>query len=117
MQETLYHPEVYLPRWFTMPTGRVTLDYTRHALRAAKSDRYGEVPIFETVNLDNLSLVEMGAVGKTVTKIVVRGGYDTLRDHVLVLIPGEVYTVKTVWYNLRTDNHRTLRRDRYATHG
>ena len=114
--ETLYHPDVFIPGWFTKPTGRAVLRYTKHARQAARTDRYGEVPLFESVNLDNLDLVEIGAENGQVTKLVLRGGYDTTRDHVLVLVPEDgVYIVKTVWYNLRTDKHRTLRRDRYAT--
>ena len=113
-QETLYHPEVFLPDWFEMPSGVVVLEYSRHALKAAKDDRYGHISLPTRLDLSDFALVELGASGKRTSKIVVRGRYDETRDIVLVLCPGPIYFVKTVWFNLSTDNHKTLRKGRYA---
>lgn len=113
--EILYHPEVFMPEWFEMPTERVQLLYTKHALYACSNDRYGAIPVFKTIPLDKFELVELGVVNEKVSKIVVRGHFDSTRDIVFALIPGVAYKVKTCWYNLRTDKHKTLNTERYAT--
>lgn len=115
MSEVLYHPEVYIPESFVMPTGRVALKWSNHAKRAAQEDRYGNVPLFETISLRRFYLVELGMQDNKVSKIVVRGEFDAVRDVVFVLVPEpKHYFVKTVWFNLRTDQHKTLDRKRYA---
>ena len=115
MVEILYHPEVFIPDSFVMPTERVTLKWSHHARFAARDDRYGRIPTFETLPLCRFSLVELGMSDGKVSKIVVRGRYDGVRDVVFVLVPGpKHYFVKTVWFNLRTDQHKTLNRSRYA---
>lgn len=112
--ETLYHPEVFIPESFTMPTERVRLSYSQHAQRASLNDRYGVIPAFETIPLSQFRLVELGMTNGKVSKIVVRGTFDAKRDVIFVLIPGPTYFVKTVWFNLRSDKHTTLNRSRYA---
>lgn len=112
--ETLYHADIFIPGWFTMPTERVKLTYSRHALYATNNDRYGAIPVFESIPLSAFTLIELGVNAGKVSKIVVRGRYDENRDVVFVLIPGDTYFVKTVWINLRSDSHKTLNRNRYA---
>ena len=125
--ETLYHADLFIPDWFTMPTERAMLSYTRHALYATNNDRYGAIPVFESIPLCQFTLIELGVKNgkpnqfgitakREVSKIVVRGKFDEDRDVVFVLIPeGEGrYTVKTVWMNMRTDTHNTLNKNRYA---
>jgi len=124
--ETLYHPDIFIPDWFTMPTERAWLTYSQHALYATNNDRYGAIPVFESIPLSQFTLVELGVrygkrnqfgvtAKRTVSKLVVRGKYDENRDVVFVLIPKEnEYFVKTVWFNLRSDTHKTLRTERYA---
>lgn len=110
----LYHSEIGLPAGFRAPTGRVSLEWTRHADRARKDDRYGEIPRFKTATLDRLTVVEVGVEGGKVVKILFRGRLDNERDVCMVLIPGRVWRVKTVWVNLATDTHRTLDRSKYV---
>ena len=124
--EILYHREIFIPDWFEMPTERVKLKYSSHALYACNNDRYGAIPVFKTLPLCRFRLVELGVkkpkvnqlglpAKRVVSKIVVRGKFDETRDIVFVLIPRQGrYFVKTCWVNLRSDLHRTLRRDRYA---
>lgn len=113
--ETLYHPEIFMPEWFTAPTERVTLKWSKHALRAGMNDRYGVIPVFKSIPLSKFKVVEIAAADGVCTKIVVRGRYDDERDVVFVLIPGtHHHFVKTVWFNKRTDKHKTLKRERYA---
>ena len=128
MSEILYHPEVFTPDWFEMPVERAVLKYSKHALYACNNDRYGAIPVFETIPLSRFTLVELGvrkaklnqlgipAHPHKVSKIVVRGTFDATRDSTFVLVPrGGSYFVKTCWFNLRSDKHTTLRRERYAT--
>ena len=118
MTAALYSPEVFMPDWFEKPTARVKLKYSNHARRESRSDRYGTVRIFESIPLSKFNVVEMEANTETreVTKLVVRGRLTETLDMVFVLIPGKDYHfVKTVWLNERTDTHKTLRREGYAT--
>lgn len=129
MDETLYHPEIFMPNWFEAPTERATLEYSRHALYALSNDRYGGIPQFETIPLCRFSVVELGvkhakrnqlgvpAAPPQVSKIVVRGRYSSELDIVFVLCPrgNGKYFVKTCWFNRNDDKHKTLRRERYAT--
>lgn len=114
--ETLYCSDVFVPDWFVAPTERVALRWGKHALLAGMNDRYGVIPVFQSLPLSNFKVVEFAAVGREVTKIVVRGHYNDDLDVVFVLIPGRegAHFVKTVWFNKRNDTHKTLRRDRYA---
>jgi len=115
MSEILYHSDIVLPAGFVKPTGRVRLRWTSHALRAAKSDRYGDVPVQDTMTLEWYDVVEVGTRDGKVSKIVFRGGLNKTQDIVIVLIPGdEVWTAKTVWINEKNDAHHTLDRSRYA---
>ena len=113
----LYHSQIRLPKGFVAPTGRVLLAYTVHALEASKNDRYGEIPVLKSVTLDRLQIVEVGVENDDrIVKIVYRGRLDAERDLILVLIPcaGRAWRVKTVWCNLRTDQHMTLDKSRYV---
>jgi hypothetical protein len=114
--ETLYHSEIRLPRGFVAPTGRVELSWTRHADSERTKDRYAEIPKFKGLSLKRFSVVEVGMVGGTVSKIVFRGRLDDINDVVIVLIPNgnRPWTVKTAWINRKTDAHKTLDRSRYV---
>lgn len=111
----LYHVEIGLPRGFVKPSGRVPLRWTAHADHARTSDRYGEIRKFQTATLDRLRVIEVGMENGNVAKILFRGRYDDNRDVCMVLIPGRVWTVKTVWINERNDIHKTLDRTKYVT--
>jgi hypothetical protein len=110
----LYHAEIGLPKGFALPAERVALSWTRHAEKARKDDRYGEIPAFTSLPLSSFSVVEVGMENGRVAKIVVRGRYTKEKDVIFVLIPGKVYTVKTVWINLHSDQHKTLDRSKYV---
>lgn len=116
--ETLYHPKVFMPAWFKAPQERVALKWSNHAVRAGMNDRYGVIPVFKTLPLSQFEVVEIAAANNECTKLVVRGRFDNERDVVFVLIPpfepGRPYFVKTVWFNLNSDQHKTLDRSKYA---
>lgn len=109
----LYHAEIGLPRGFVKPSGRVPLRWTRHADESRRNDRYGDIKRFETATLDRLSVIEVGMESGNVAKILFRGRYTDNLDVCMVLIPGRVWTVKTVWINERNDLHKTLNRSKY----
>lgn len=116
MRDGLYHAEVGLPERYRHPACRVVLQYSLHALREARRDRYGMLDLPDYVNLANYETVEVEITRERVSKIVVRGPMDDERDLVLVIIPkaGKPWFVKTVWVNLKSDSHKTLDRSRYV---
>jgi len=109
----LYHADIRLPEGFVSPTARVRLRWTEHANRARRDDRYGEIPSFTSLPLANFKVIEIGVENRRVVKMLVRGHYTKNLDICFVLIPGAVWTVKTVWMNERNDTHRTLDRSKY----
>lgn len=109
----LYHADIRLPDGFSKPTGIVRLKWTYHADNARTDDRYATIPKFSVATLDNLDVIEVGVEDGRVVKILFRGQMDANHDVCMVLIPGKVWTVKTVWINERTDSHKTLDRSRY----
>lgn len=93
----------------------VELSYSKHALRAANDDRYGQIPLTPVLNLAHCQTIEVGTEGRRVRKVVVRTELDDDNDVVFVLIPGPAkWFVKTVWINRKTDSHKTLDRSRYV---
>lgn len=117
MAETLYHSEIALPAGFTAPTHRVEIDYGSHAKQEAMQDRYGSIRLPKSLTLSRMKVIEVGLDhdAKAVTKILFRGDLDETRDLCIVLIPRPgKWKCKTVWVNLKSDQHKTLDRSRYA---
>jgi hypothetical protein len=110
----LYHADIRLPHGFRLPNRVVSLKWTNHATSARKDDRYGFIPAPTALNLGECRVIEVGVQGRRVAKVVVRVELDDDNDLVFVLIPGNVWTVKTVWINERNDSHKTLDRSRYV---
>lgn len=119
MRDGLYHAEVGLPERYRHPACRVVIQYSQHALREARRDRYGMMELPDFVDLSTYRTVEVEVTSGRVSKLVVRGALDEYRDIVFVLIPkaGKPWFVKTVWVNLNSDTHRTLDRSRYIPVG
>lgn len=128
-KEILYHSEVFLPEWFKMPSKVVGLEYSSHAQNAMLNDRYGQIVQWRTLDLNKFDLIEIGVVKQKVikgvelfvtekvSKLVVRGKYDSTHDITFALVPSQtfVWRVKTCWLNMNTDTHNTLDINRYAT--
>lgn len=87
---------------------------TSHALKAAASDRYGKLDIPAAVTFRGSDVVEAEVNSGKVTKLVVRVSYDATRDAIYVFGLENGVFLKTVWFNLKTDRHATLRRELYA---
>jgi hypothetical protein len=118
--ERLFHAQKWLPPETDKYYGKVyPLRYSQHAMQAAKNDRYGEIDLMKiprSVKIERGQVIEVETDDLTgqIRKFVVRRPYDEKRDIIIVfLVPDG--TVKTVWFNLKSDTHRTLNRGRYAS--
>lgn len=115
----LLHKDVYMPGNLIGLCGEVRLVWSSHAEHAAKSDRYGTVPVVNRIDFSNAELIEAELAIKpntkpVINKLVYRLDYDYNLDIVFVVIPGANYfTVKTVWLNEKSDKHYTLDRSKY----
>lgn len=93
--------------------GRVSLQYSRHALdRAREKDFY--LPRAAGVVIGAGAVVEIERENNKTVKLVTRIGYNTDWDLVMVLVPREpgLFWVKSVWLNQVTDNHASLNQER-----
>lgn len=108
----LYHADVFMPE-LNLPKGTFPLTYSNHALRAAKDDRYGMIPLLTGINTEKAKVVEVETEGNKPVKILYRvfgnGDCDTL---LAVRLPD--WLVKTVWRNKKNDNHASLNTSRYC---
>jgi hypothetical protein len=111
----LWHADIRLPDGCKLPSHRVNLRWSRHAQRARSSDRYGVIPYIASIPLSQFQVIEVETDNELIVKWVIRGHFDSDHDVVFVLVPfsHDEWFVKTVWFNLRTDVHATLDRDRY----
>jgi hypothetical protein len=112
----LFHKDVFMPKRVrgSVPNSIIRVKYSRHAENAAKNDRYGVIPLTPTLNIGTMEIVEVehydrGGLVKFVAREV---GQE--KNRVLVVMRAETgWLVKTVWYNLASDNHSTLNRSLY----
>lgn len=114
--ETLYHREIGFPDDLDMPRGFtpvMDLRYGPHANEQALEDKYGKIRLPHRVDIRKGDIFEIGTRGNTVTKLAVRFSYDDTRDIILIINPDNG-SVRTVWFNLKSDKHRTLDRSKYA---
>lgn len=120
----LYHREVFWPALVEQRVREVAEEadfhlcrYGFHAKRAAQDDRYGEIrlPLHLQINEQEVFEAEIDQ-DNSLRKFLVRTTLDQNRDMVLVFIPGGdgALFCKTVWINLKSDKHRTLKRQRYV---
>ncbi len=113
----LYHREVYWPSQLEKlaPKGLIPLVYTRHAEYSAKTDRYGKITLPEFLNSEKCMFFE-AEIDRENKKFVCRTYYDNTYDLILVLFKKpHGWVVGTVWLNLKSDAHKTLRKNAYAT--
>jgi hypothetical protein len=110
----LYHKDVGFPKGLNGNVGVVSLRYSHHALEAAANDRYGRIVLPETLDTNKATLIEVEVWAGRVTKAVYRTTADYQKDLILVIIPeNNGGFVKTVWCNLKTDKHKSLRKHLY----
>lgn len=114
MSSNLYHKDVFMPVGvLALENYRLTLRPTEHAKREAVQDRYGKVTIPEEITFSGRDVIEAEFVAGKLAKVVVRLAHDSRRDAVFVaLVDG---TLKTVWTNLKSDKHKTLKKELYKS--
>ena len=115
----LFHKEIGLPKTISAFIGKpFKLEYTYHAKMACLNDRYGVIdkpPFHILIKKENIIEVETLS-NFQIEKIVVRQDYDKDYDLVLALVFEDgMARVKTVWKNVKSDGHATLRRELYKT--
>lgn len=122
----LYHRDVFMPRRIRESFLQLTrnghgiqvLIASCHAENAAKNDRYGVIDLPSQMTFDTMEIIEIEHDGKKCVKAVIREvGQE--KNIVFVVMPiclGQ-WLIKTVWYNLASDKHHTLKRHLYTTQG
>lgn len=117
---TLYHKDIGFPASMALPAPGALLRYSKHALKAAKDDQLDidDLPprlpsVFELIDATVFGgRVARWAVRFPIVKlangVVAKTGWDA------VLVVSYDYTVLTIYINKATDQHATLRRERYA---
>lgn len=113
--ERLYHKDIGFPDDVNLPRGFspvVHLRYGGHAREESLVDKYGKLELPRAIDVRKVELFEIGVTGNVVTKMAVRLSYDEKKDLVIVFKPSDGF-VKTVWANLKTDQHKTLNRAKY----
>lgn len=116
MNNKLYHPEVYWPAEVIrqLPNQTIGVVYTKHAKQAAKSDRYGHIDLPNRIDMDRAFVFEAELNSRLcLTKFGVRISLDNERDLCLIITCN--LRVKTVWVNLRADEHKTLNKNKYVS--
>lgn len=111
----LFHKEIGFPN-VELPKGVYHLRrYSNHAIRASKDDRYGKVKTLpRLLNMAVCDLVEIEVTDSEVTKAVVRFPYSPDLDLIIVFMPTHpLNLVKTVWFNKKSDKHKTLQHWKY----
>ena len=114
MDSMLFHSDLFMPPCAMKPVFRGALQYGPHALKEARSDRYGKIDLPEEFTTAGAKLIEAEVLSSTntVVKQVWRRRLDERRDLVLVIASNGF--VRTVWVNLRNDKHGTLDKTKYA---
>ncbi len=110
----LYHREIFMPAGVRNLAG-VTLALTpsHHARGAALYDRYGALTIPAQITFDGKDVVEAEFEAGKLVKVVVRLSYDDTRDAIYVCKTDGF--LKTVWFNLKSDKHKTLKKHLYKS--
>lgn len=120
IKDGLYHKEIGLPAGAVNPWCDLDLElvYSEHAKKAADDDRYGSVPRLDIAGFAPHEVVEVQVENGQPVKAVLRIPCDNRPglDMVLVILRPEAgkALVKTVWFNIRSDKHFTLRRQIYS---
>lgn len=112
---SLYHTEVFVPATLKLPNGTFSLEYSSHAIEQSYRHRERlDLPKF--IDTRKATPIEIEADNQNrIQKILYRMELNKDKDIIVVVIPMQrMWLVKTVWANLKTDNHKTLDTSRYA---
>ena len=113
--QTIYHYTMGLPKGFDSNVGTVPLRYTRHAVEASQNDKYGPIKLPACLDTAAALCIEVYLQDGAVSKLVYRVTQSGPTDLVFVVVPdGRAFKVLTVWKNLKSDRHETLKSWKYA---
>lgn len=114
MLSGLFHKDVFAPKILFSSPGRVSVKYSKHALNAATEDCYGNLTPYlpDYIDFDAAEIVEVEVCEGLIVKRVVR--ISVTEDLALVLAVQADGLVRTVWANLHSDNHVTLRKGNFV---
>lgn len=108
MAAKLYHSSLFLPS-VRYPSGILPLVWTRHAIQASLTDRYGRIAKLDYLNCNSGKIIEVEVNNGEVTKILYRFPHCDKYSILLAVKPeNNCLVVKTVWLNSKDDNHTTL---------
>ena len=107
----LYHYQVFLKKEHKKVICKVPLSYTNHAIERIR-DKNIDIKKIPKIIPSDAFVIEVGELNHTITKQVVRIGYDDVNDLVLSVTPTGY--VITLWLNEISDNHITLNKSKYA---
>lgn len=99
---------------FKLPEGSIKLKYSFHALKEAKSDKYGYHGLPDVLDTEHAEVIEVETDSDgTPKKVLYRTSYTEDYDLCLVVLIEENF-VKTVWLNEQGDLHESLNTKKYA---
>ena len=114
----LYHFQLGFPETLKIKDQYTfNLAYSKHALQAARTDRYGIMRLPESVIIPRNYIVEVESQDDVeADKIVFRIPYEYEEDlDLCIVVITDTQFVKTVWFNKLTDVHTTLDKSRYSS--
>lgn len=120
MMTQVYHKDIGFPAGVALPPPGTLLTYSKHALLAAKDDHLAEHELPPRLP-DVFELIDMTVFGGRAVRWAVRfpfmrnvEGRPTKTGWDIILVVSFDGTVLTAYINRETDQHSTLRRERYA---
>lgn len=119
VKDGVYHKSVAFPD-VLLPSGYITLRYSRHALREAQTDKFLNpillpyINLPSEINLEEMDIEEIYVEGGVVKKVTARTPYNYLYDLTYVIAMDD-FTVVTVWAIKWDDYHENVDYSKYAT--
>lgn len=108
----LYHVDVYMPLCLREICHKnADLEYSFHAIQAAKTDRYGVIPLPIKFDATLAKLIEVETCDGFIVKQLWRQRFNAEFDLVIAITWES--RVKTVWLNRVSDGHPTLQSSKY----
>jgi hypothetical protein len=109
-----YHIIKGFPNDILLPTKSYLLNYSSHARTEAINDKYSptnlQLPIW--INFSEVQIFEIEVQNQRVIKVGCRFDYDDKLDLTLIINVLD-YSVKTVWFNLKSDGHKNIDLSKY----
>jgi hypothetical protein len=95
-----------------LPESIEGLTFTSHAIKEAKTDRYGVINIPRQVALKDVQVTEVNVICGQIKYISCRLSHDDYCDVTLIIdVPSN--TLVTCWLNNKYDHHETSNLSRY----